>query len=72
MKRRGPGDLFGIRQSGDLQFKLGNIYNDAAILKQASECVLRHGEVLKKNGIIEKYLHQAKTGALNCVDFITI
>ncbi len=72
LKRRGPGDLFGIRQSGDLQFKLGNIYNDAAILKQASECVLRHGEVLKKNGIIEKYLHQAKTGALNCVDFITI
>ena len=34
---RGPGDLFGIRQSGDLQFALGDIYRDAAILQSASE-----------------------------------
>lgn len=34
---RGPGDLFGIRQSGDLQFVLGDIYRDAAILQSASE-----------------------------------
>ena len=33
---RGPGDLFGIRQSGDLQFALGDIYRDAAVLKSAS------------------------------------
>lgn len=33
---RGPGDLFGIRQSGDLRFVLGDIYQDAAILQQAS------------------------------------
>lgn len=34
---RGPGDLFGIRQSGDLQFSLGDIYRDAAILQSASD-----------------------------------
>ncbi len=34
---RGPGDLFGIRQSGDLQFALGDIYRDAAILQRASK-----------------------------------
>ncbi len=34
---RGPGDLFGIRQSGDLQFVLGDIYRDAAVLQSASE-----------------------------------
>ena len=34
---RGPGDLFGIRQSGDLQFTLGDIYRDAAVLQSASE-----------------------------------
>lgn len=34
---RGPGDLFGIRQSGDLQFALGDIYRDAAVLQSASE-----------------------------------
>ena len=26
---RGEGDLFGIRQSGDISFKIGDIYNDA-------------------------------------------
>lgn len=34
---RGPGDLFGIRQSGDMRFVLGDIYRDAAILQSASE-----------------------------------
>ncbi len=34
---RGPGDLFGIRQSGELQFVLGDIYQDAAILQNASD-----------------------------------
>ena len=37
LKLRGPGDLFGVRQSGDLDFKIGNIYTDAAILKLAAE-----------------------------------
>lgn len=37
LKLRGPGDFFGVRQSGDFQFKLGDIMNDALILKQASD-----------------------------------
>lgn len=37
LKLRGPGDIFGIRQSGLLQFELGDIYTDAEILKQAKE-----------------------------------
>ena len=36
LKLRGPGDLFGIRQSGDMEFRIGDIYNDSAILKEAS------------------------------------
>lgn len=39
LKLRGPGDLFGIRQSGDFSFHVGDIYNDAGILKEASEAV---------------------------------
>ncbi len=37
LKLRGPGDFFGIRQSGLLQFRLGDIYQDEEILKAASE-----------------------------------
>lgn len=37
LKLRGPGDLFGIRQSGILEFRLGDVFQDAKVLKQASE-----------------------------------
>ena len=37
LKLRGPGDLFGIRQSGILDFKLGDVFQDAKVLKKASE-----------------------------------
>ena len=36
LKQRGPGDMFGIRQSGDMQFKIADIFSDALILKQAA------------------------------------
>ena len=39
LKLRGPGDLFGIRQSGEFAFRMGDIYTDAPILQQASEAV---------------------------------
>ncbi len=37
LKLRGPGDFFGIRQSGLLEFRLGDIYQNSDLLKQASE-----------------------------------
>ena len=37
LKLRGPGDLFGIRQSGILEFKLGDVFQDAKILQKANE-----------------------------------
>ncbi len=37
LRLRGPGDLFGIRQSGLMDFQLGDIYQDAKILKEANE-----------------------------------
>lgn len=39
LKMRGPGDMFGVRQSGDFAFKVGDIYTDAAVLHEASEAV---------------------------------
>ncbi len=36
LKLRGPGDFFGIRQSGDFSFKLADIYQDADIMGKAA------------------------------------
>lgn len=46
MQLRGPGDLFGVRQSGMLDFTLADIYADAKVLEQANEAV---GELLSKD-----------------------
>ena len=39
LKLRGPGDLFGIRQSGVMEFKIADIYQDAGLLKKISVTV---------------------------------
>ncbi len=50
LKLRGPGDFFGVRQSGEMLFKLGDIYNNAEVLKRANDAVIfleRHDYPLK-------------------------
>lgn len=39
LKLRGPGEFFGTKQSGTMNFALGDIYSNADILKAASEAV---------------------------------
>ncbi|MBO4696297.1 MAG: ATP-dependent DNA helicase RecG [Lachnospiraceae bacterium] len=39
LRLRGPGDFFGIRQSGSMDFKIADIIRDAAVLKDAKEDV---------------------------------
>ena len=39
LKLRGPGDFFGTKQSGTMEFALGDIYANADIMKEASEAV---------------------------------
>ena len=43
LKLRGPGDLFGVKQSGVLEFGIADIFRDASVMKRASEAV---GEIL--------------------------
>lgn len=54
LKLRGPGDIFGIRQSGDLEFKLGDIFTDANILKTVSEEV---NHLFRQDPELEKEEH---------------
>lgn len=50
LKQRGPGDMFGFRQSGEQCFRIGNIYSDSMVLKMASECA----NVIYENNLLEK------------------
>lgn len=56
LKLRGPGDFFGIRQSGDLAFQLADIYQDADMLEKASEAV---GKILAEDPDLLWEEHQA-------------
>lgn len=74
LKLRGPGDLFGIRQSGDFSFRIGDIYTDASLLKQAAEAVEK---LLAEDPKLEKEEHRPllehlKKTAANSVDFRSI
>lgn len=55
LKLRGPGDFFGIRQSGELLFALADIYQDADVLKDAADDVR---ELLEKDGELEQKQHE--------------
>lgn len=60
LKLRGPGELFGVRQSGIMKFELGDVFGDAPILQQASEAADR---LLSDDPDFEK----EENGALLCV-----
>lgn len=74
LKLRGPGDLFGIRQSGDLRFVLGDIFQDASLLQCASEWadqILLEDDKLQQEEYagLREFLEQS---VINEVDFRTI
>lgn len=55
LKLRGPGDFFGIRQSGDMAFQIADIYQDADVLKRAADAVK---ELLASDPLLEKEENQ--------------
>ncbi len=74
LKLRGPGDLFGIRQSGAFSFRMGDVYTDAGLLKlaaDAAETLFREDPalLLPQNQPLRKYL---ESKAANQVDFRSI
>lgn len=69
LKLRGPGDIFGIRQSGDLEFRLGDIFTDAEILKDANEAakelsVEEYLSIIDKSVAIQSKMERFMGGTL--------
>ena len=76
MRLRGPVDLFGIRQSGQFQFRLGDIYQDAGILQEAQRCAMElyadsihGGEPAEEN---RRFWKHYEDNIASNVDFINI
>lgn len=71
MRLRGPGDIFGIRQSGEFVFQIGDIYTDSDILMETAALA---DEILQSESTEELFpllkTFQAEVG--NEVDFRSI
>ena len=55
LRLRGPGELLGVRQSGEFSFRIGDIYTDAAVLKDASDAV---ETLLRQDGALDMPEHE--------------
>ena len=74
LRLRGPGDIFGIRQSGEFSFRVGDVFQDADLLKETSELVdalLADDPALMKEEHLPLKEHFEKKAA-QLVDFRTI
>ena len=60
MELRGPGDIFGIRQHGLPEFKIANLYEDIAVLKEAQKAasdIVKHQKLEGREDYKQLYKH---------------
>ena len=74
LKQRGPGDLFGIKQSGDLNFRVGDIYHDSDLVKEsamdADRILANDPELnLPQHSVLKRILN---TKSANSVDLMAL
>lgn len=54
LKLRGPGEILGVRQSGELAFAIGDVFADSKVLTQAAEAA---SEILQKDAVLSAPEH---------------
>ncbi len=73
LKLRGPGDFFGVRQSGELDLGLADIYTDATMLKAAADAadMVMEKDMLAKpeNAILAEKVHSY---TIKCLEKINL
>ena len=55
LRLRGPGDVFGVKQSGEIEYRIADIYRDADILKEAAEAA---SKIMKQDPELEQPEYQ--------------
>ena len=55
LKLRGPGDLFGLKQSGIMEFRIGDIFNDLDVLQEANVAV---NQLMCKDPLLQETEHR--------------
>lgn len=61
LKLRGPGDMFGLRQSGLMDFQIADLYQDSDLLKIAGDCAKKYENEIPENleRRMERYMRLA-------------
>lgn len=75
LKLRGPGELLGIRQSGEFSFQIGDVYSDAAVLQEACAAVdelLQEDPGLNAHQMLKRHFSTHFAARGNSVDFRSI
>lgn len=74
MKLRGPGDFFGHRQSGIMEFAIGDIFTDAQLLKSAGEAADELPEIMETISTREKELldKRVKEYTVKCLEKVNL
>lgn len=77
LKLRGPGELLGVRQSGDLAFQIGDVYADAAVLQEAAgavDALIREDAELtrEEHQLLRQHFEACGKPGINSVDFRSI
>ena len=55
LELRGPGELFGVRQSGEIGFVLADIYADADVMQDAAEAA---GSLMREDPLLSDPAHE--------------
>lgn len=74
LNQRGPGDLFGVRQSGDMNFRCGDICRDSDLVKESA---MDADRILKNDPNLSLPQHNVlseivNTKSVNFIDFTTL
>lgn len=61
LKLRGPGDMFGLRQSGLMDFHIADLYQDSDLLQIAGDCAKKYENEIPENleRRMERYMRLA-------------